>query len=211
MTDDLLPGFTFTPEEIANIKASVGAVDVDESQPTPISEIRPKRRPGRPRKNAVQVEEEGPREQLSDIAPPAKLTKREEREVAERLANILTGATGMAGMVKPYLPMTDEEAKAIAEPLASYLIRNESTSGIAREILENYDLVAMTLGVGSYAVRVYSDRREEVRSKRPPNTEAIQRISELPPRIDERGSDEESRPLVSVPNASIGGTIPFDV
>lgn len=211
MTDDLLPSFSFSPEEIANIKASVGAIDVDEAQDTPVPETPPKRKPGRPRKNAPVIEIEEPKQDLTDSLPPAKLTKREEREVAERLANILTGATGMAGVVKPYIPMTDEEAKAIAEPLASYLIRNESTSGVAREILENYDIVAMMLGVGSYGVRVYNDRKQEVRDSRPANTTAIQRVSELPSGTDGREPDEGISNPVSIPNATRSGAIPFDI
>lgn len=208
MSDDL-PGFTFTEEEIANIKASVGAIDVDEAQPSPISEVRPRRKPGRPRKVPL-VEVEQPT-LLTDKLPSAPLTKREEREVAVRLSNILTGSTGMLGVVKPYLPMTDEEATSIAEPLASYLIRNEATSGVAREILENYDIVAMMLGVGSYGVRIYSDRKQELREARPINTTATQRVSSMPSADNEQRSNEVPSIEVSVPNASRGGSTPFDI
>lgn len=210
MAGEDLPSFTFSEEEIANIKASLGVTDVDESQDTPVSEVRPRRKPGRPRKDSY-VEPEpisiGP--ELKSPAIP--LTKREEKEVAARLANILAGATGMGAFVKPYIPMTDEEAQAIAEPLASYLIRNEATSGVAREILENYDLVAMTLGVGSYAVRVYSDRKHELEAERPPNTTAMERISERPDQNNGREPDEGINPLISVPNVTRGGPTPFDV
>ena len=175
-----VPDFTFDADEIEAIKASLGAVNVDESQETPTSEIRPKRRgrpPGSKNRTSQPVLEYSTDLGSGHVDLPAvPLTKREEREIASRLANILTGATGMAGIVKPYLPMTDEEAAAIAEPLASYLIRNEPTNGIAREILENYDLVAMTLGVGAYGVRVYHDRRIEIESAKPPNTSATERV-----------------------------------
>lgn len=208
---------TFNPlseEEIADLKATLGVVDVDESQPAPINEVRPKRR-GRPpgSKNKSTVAREGGL--LSDdpgiTLSPAPLTKREEREVATRLGNIFMGATGMGGMVKPYIPMTEEEAKAIAEPLASYLIRNEPTNGIAREILENYDLLAMTLGVGAYSVRVYRDRREELATERPKNTTATQRISDLPPSTNGREPHEGISTLVSVPNVTRSGSTPFDL
>lgn len=207
-----IPEFVFDPDEIAAIKASLGAVDVDESQDTPISEIRPKRR-GRPpgSKNKIYETVDQPETAPGVSLPAAPLTKREEREVASRLENILTGATGMAGMVKPYLPMTDEEAKAIAEPLASYLVRNEATSGIAREILENYDLLALTLGVGAYSVRVYRDRKSEVADQRPPNTEAIQRVSSVEATVNGREPNEGTRPQVSIPNASRSGSPPFDL
>ena len=211
MTDDLLPSFSFSPEEIASIKASVGAVDVDETQDTPLPEIAPKRRPGRPRKNPIIEVEEPKSESLTERLPAAPLTKREERDVAVRLANILTGATGMAGVVKPYIPMTDEEATAIAEPLASYLIRNESTSGIAREILENYDIVAMVLGVGSYGVRVYSDRKQELLNRQPPNTTAIQRVSNVDEPLNGRQPNEGISDIISIPNASRSGATPFDI
>ena len=203
--------FNFTEEEIAAIKAQAGVKDVDESQETPISEVRPRRKPGRPRKD-VYVEPEPTTYTDPELKSPAiPLTRREEREVAERLANILAGATGMAGIVKPYYPMTDEEAKAIAEPLASYLIRNEATNGVAREILQNYDLVAMTLGVGSYAVRVYGDRKREMESERPDNTTAIQRISERQDSDNGRGQDEGDSPNLGIAYASRGGVTPFDV
>lgn len=210
-----VPDFTFDADEIEAIKASLGAVNVDESQETPTSEIRPKRRgrpPGSKNKPSQPV-----LEYSTDLGsghvdlPPAPLTKREEREVASRLANILTGATGMAGIVKPYLPMTDEEAAAIAEPLASYLIRNEPTNGIAREILENYDLIAMTFGVGAYGVRVYHDRKIEVESKRPANTEAIQRISSIQTGNNGRLPDEGTSPQFSVSDATRSGSTPFDL
>lgn len=204
-----IPNFTFTDEEIAIIKASAGVIDVDEAQASPVSEIRPRRKPGRPRK--VPLVDVEPTVLLTDKLPAAPLTKREEREVSVRLANILSGGTGMLGVVKPYLPMTDEEATAIAEPLASYLIRNEATSGVAREILENYDIVAMMLGVGSYGVRVYADRKQEVREATPINTTATQRISSMPTTDNEQRPNEGTGLEISVPNASRGGGSPFDI
>lgn len=208
-----IPTFTFSQEEIANIKASVGAIEVDPDQPTPIGEDRPKRR-GRPpgsKNKASQTTVEFEPNQATVSLAPAPLTKREEREVATRLGNILMGATGMAGIVKPYVPMTEEEAKAISEPLASYLIRNEPTNGIAREILENYDLLAMTLGVGAYGVRVYHDRREEIASRLPENTTATQRVSNIQDQSNGREPHEGTGPLVSIPNASRSGSTPFDL
>lgn len=214
MTTDI-PNFSFSDEEIANIKASLGVTDVDESQdPVIIEPPTPKRR-GRPpgSKNKATLEAESAKPKLtSEITlNPAPLTKREEREVETRLVNILTGATGMAGMVKPYLPMTDDEARAIAAPLSSYLIRNESTNGVAREILENYDILAMVLGVGAYGMRVYSDRKVEIASNRPANTEATQRISDRKAPDNGRKPDERDSSFVSVPNASRSGNSPFDI
>ena len=211
MMADVPEFVTFTEDEIAAIKASVGATDVTNPDVMPLSEDRPKRR-GRPpgSKNRATLLEP-PESEVGVNLPPAPLTKREEREVASRLVNILTGATGMAGMVKPYLPMTDDEAKAIAEPLASYLIRNEPTNGIAREILENYDLLAMILGVGAYSIRVYSDRKHEVAEQRPPNTEAIQRISGNQSSGNGREPNEGDSPNISIPYAGRSGSAPLDI
>jgi hypothetical protein len=206
---DNVPTFEFDEDFIAQVKQNLGATDVDLSQDVPISEIRPKRKPGRPRKNLI--EEQPHPQSIQDKFPPAPLTKREEREVAARLVSILTGATGMTGMIKPYLPMTEEEAKAIADPLASCLIRNEPTNGIAREILENYDILAMILGVGAYGVRVYSDRKLEVQSQRPANTDAIQRLSERQVQGNGRESLEGAGAQISIPNVSRAGVTPFDV
>jgi len=210
MDEGMLPGFSFTQEEIDRIKASVGAVDVDETQQPFVNEERPKRKPGRPRKNPLPEPEVKPEGiELKPVNVP--LTKREEKEVASRLANILGGITGMGGMIKPYIPMTDEEAQAIAEPLASYLIRNEPTSGIAKEILENYDIVAMMLGVGAYGVRVYSDRKSELAAERPANTTAIQRVSEHSESDNGRLPNEGISGAELVPNGSRSGIVPFDV
>lgn len=209
------PEFIFDADEIAAIKASMGVADVDETQETPTSEIRPKRR-GRPPGSKNKLTQPV-LEYSTDLGsghvdlPTTPLTKREEKEVASRLTNIFMGATGMGGVVKPYIPMTEEEAAAIAEPLASYLIRNEPTNGIAREILENYDLVAMTLGVGAYGVRVYHDRKSEVAAERPTNTEAIQRISSIQNGDNGRVPDEGISPIISLPNASRSGSTPFDI
>lgn len=208
---DEIPNFSFTEEEIANIKASVGAVDVDESQETPVDEVRPKQRRTPKRSSKPVSESEDTIDSPSLKSPAIPLTRREEKEVAARLANILAGFTGMGGVVKPYIPMTDDEATAIAEPLASYLIRNEPTSGIAREILENYDIVAMMLGVGSYGVRVYSDRKRELATNRPNNTEAMERIQESQTSSNGRGPDEGASTIISVPDATRSGSAPFDI
>lgn len=208
---DDIPNFIFDADEIEAIKASLGATNVDPDQETPTSEVRPKRR-GRPPGSKNRATLEVPTDTGTPMQLPViPLTRREEREVAQRLANILTGLTGMGGMVKPYVPMTDEEANAIAEPLASYLIRNEPTNGVAREILQNYDLIAMTMGVGAYGVRVYGDRKAEVAAQRPANTEAIQRVSEYQASSNGRQPDEGVSPIISFADASRSGSTPFDV
>lgn len=216
--------FSFDLEgiDIGAIKEALGAIDVDETKSPPELVERPRRRrPGRPpgAKNKATIareeREEAIEEQraagLSIDLPAVPLTKRDEKEVSKRLVNILTGVTGIGGLVKPYVPMTDEEAEAIAEPLASYLVRNEATQGVAREILENYDLLAMVLGMGAYTTRVYKDRKDELASQRPANTTATQRVSTVEEPTNGRQPHEGTSDQVSLPAVTRGGVIPFDV
>jgi hypothetical protein len=93
--------------------------------------------------------------------PAAPLSKREEKQVAARLQSILTGATGIPALYKPCFLMKDEEASAIAEPLASYLIRMEPTSKVAKQILDEYDLVAVVFAIIAYGARVFMDVQKE--------------------------------------------------
>lgn len=194
-----VPGFTFDPAEIEKIRAEAGVTDLppaDQSIDIP-APARPRRKRGRPRKYNPDGSPKYPhpedspesgRAESSDAAspsgsfPPAPLSKRDEREVAVRLANILTGATGMASVVKPYLQMTEEEAKAIADPLSSYLVRNSDTIPVAKQILENYDLLAITLGVMAYVIRVYRDRSNEIAEQRKlagPAAKTLSRLEQL--------------------------------
>lgn len=99
--------------------------------------------------------------QIAQTVPAAPLTRREEKQVAERLQNILEGITGVVGVANPIFAMREDEARAIAEPLSSYLIRMEPSSRVAREILDQYDLVAVAAGAGAYSVRVYLDLKKE--------------------------------------------------
>lgn len=103
-------------------------------------------------------------EPLPTLANPP-LSTRDQKEVAKRLAGILQGATGVASVAKPYFAMTDEEAEAIATPLSTYLIRTEATSGIAKQVLEEYDIAAFVIALAAYLVRVYLDARKEAENK----------------------------------------------
>ena len=78
-----------------------------------------------------------------NLAPAAPLSKREEKQVATRLASIMEGLTGIAAVGNEVFQMTEDEANAIAEPLSAYLIRMEPTSKVAKQILDEYDLVAV--------------------------------------------------------------------
>jgi hypothetical protein len=205
-----IPAFDFDLDEMAAIReqlqSEVPAVETVISE-TP---VQPKRR-GRPpgsKNRAKVVSEDG-----IDPFPvgPAPLTKRDEREVSSRLTNILTGGTGVLSLAKDYLVMTDDEAKAIADPLASYLVRNADVMPIARQVLENYDLAAITLGVAAYSVRVYHDRSIEVAAtKRERKSSALDRVGTA---TDDNQSGQEVRSLTNfIPSApSGGGSVNSDV
>src|SRR5574337_222147 len=144
-----------SPEELAAIRAEFGHIAQqisEDPQSLHIPATPPKRGPGRPRKNPepVSFDDKG---RLPILETPT-LTKRDSKEVAARLSGNLEGATGVLGVAKPYLAMTNDEAKAISDPLASYLIRTEATSGIARKVLDEYDLAAFVIASFAYMVRV---------------------------------------------------------
>lgn len=168
------------PERLRAIRDTLGLGpnDVPETilPPEPVAEAKPKRRRGRPRKYPVSETGTTVPELAAEEAartgtpiPPATLSKKSEKEVAERLSNMLMAATGIASQAKPYLAMTDEEAKAISDPLASYLTRTAETVVVAQQILENYDLLAIVLGVLAYTVRIYRDRTNELAAQRVAN------------------------------------------
>lgn len=168
--DGDLPAVEFNEEEAARIRASLGLDEIVEQNENIVFDIpKPRRKRGR-RSISDTIEEEGSSESGPAVIPPAKLTKRDEREVNDRLQNILIGGTGILSLAKPYLQMTDDEAKAISEPLSTYLVRTADTNPVARQILENYDLLAIVLGVMAYVVRVYHDRQEEIAEQQPQPT-----------------------------------------
>jgi hypothetical protein len=173
-------------------------------QPTPIL---PRKR-GRKKKVVPTVEE--PVEER-DLFPPAPLTRRDEKDVAKRLQQILLGVTGIGGVLKPYIPMTEEEAKAIADPLASFLIRNEPTNAIAKEIVENYDVLAILTGTGAYVTRVWHDRKKELEERQPPRrvNSALDRISELQTRDNEGRQDEGNGTFIDPSSITRSGRHPL--
>jgi hypothetical protein len=59
-----------------------------------------------------------------------------------------------------FLPMTPKEAKNIADPLASYLYRNGELGEQAAALFERWDLIALSLALLAYSVRVFKDYRE---------------------------------------------------
>lgn len=157
-------------DRLAAIRAQFQTIVTDEDFPTEFpsqnEQDPPRRKRGRPpgSKNKPKPSDFAPhRSEDSDLptltSPP--LSTRDQKEVAKRLAGILTGVTGVASVAKPYFQMTEEEAEAIATPLSTYLIRQEATSGIAKQVLEEYDVAAFAIALAAYVVRVFLDYRAE--------------------------------------------------
>ena len=203
----VIPNFDLADLQGAMSELGLNPIDESEKKIAEVHPQPPRRRRGRPRKNPLPEPTEVEASLPEKIVEPAKLTKREEREVAERLAKMLTGITGLISIpTRPYFEMTDEEAKDISEPLASYLVRNAETVPIAREVLENYDLALIVLGICAYVVRVYGERRAELASQ-PANTRNTQRpsllrISEIQEQTNQRQSNEGEVAETSVEVAS---------
>lgn len=191
----------FLPLEISSAKASLGLPDNEvedyiEDEELELSESAKNKLKGKLSRSARYSK---PTVVSDTPLPPAPLGKRDEREVKVRIQNIMLGATGILGNAKEYLAMTDDEAEAIAEPLASYLVRNADTIPVARQVLENYDLAAITIGVGAYVVRVYHDRVIESSENRSSKISPIDRI---------RSFDEESESEQEVwPNSGFRSSI----
>jgi hypothetical protein len=188
--------FNIDPGKLAEVRASRGLKLPSESngQPTPAApRIPEKRRPGRPRKIIAAAPEQ---EELQsdpkfgfDAAP---LISVDEKLFARRLEGFFTGVTGIGGIfVKDYLAMTPEEAEAIAEPLASYLIRRAPDSETVKQFVENYDLLAIITGTAAYSGRVYQDRRREVEEQRAERARAIR----SPSNAASFGTPEEPTPF----------------
>jgi hypothetical protein len=170
--------FNIDPDKLAEVRASRGLKLPSESDGGPTStppRIPEKRRPGRPRKivgPAIPETELQSESKLGFDAAP--LISVDEKLFARRLEGFFTGVTGIGGVfIKDYLAMTPEEAEAIAEPLASYLIRRAPDSETVKQFVENYDLLAIVTGTAAYTGRVYQDRRREVEEQREARARAI--------------------------------------
>lgn len=158
--------FEIDPEKLASVRAARGLNLPENNEST----VKPKRPRGRPRKivaAAPPPEELQATEDTSIGFEPASLITVDEKKLAERLAGALEGVTGIGGaFVKPYMKMTEEEARDIAEPLASYLLRRAPDSETVREFVNNYDLLAVITGTAAYTGRVYQTRKSEVEAQR---------------------------------------------
>ena len=147
-------------EAAADDSIDTSEVKQTDEQPAPRRRGRPPGSKNRPKPSDFAPTGPNVSQPLPTLANPP-LSTRDQKEVAKRLAGILEGVTGVAAVAKPYFQMTPEEAESIATPLSTYLIRTEGTSGVAKQILEEYDIAAFVIALAAYVVRVYSDMRAE--------------------------------------------------
>lgn len=73
---------------------------------------------------------------------------------------ILKGTTGLGAIWRPHILMTDEEAQAICDPLASYLVRQAEYSDVIADFIDRWDLFAVVIATLAYLVRVIKEDNE---------------------------------------------------
>lgn len=182
---------------------------IDTSEVRQSEQPAPKRGRGRPpgSKNKPKPSDYAPhipeseRTEFPTLASPP-LTQRDQKEVAKRLAGILQGVTGVASVAKPYFQMTEEEAEAIATPLSTYLIRQETTSGVAKQILEEYDVAAFVIALAAYVVRVYMDFAAERKAAKEESESRVRNVTPAEP-TPESKRETLRAVTTSVPESSV--------
>jgi len=219
MTDDIVPSVVMPDEdERARIREQFQNL-IKEAETSP-EQPAPKRGRGRPRGSTNKAKPSDfepvytdPEDRPLPTLETPPLTQRDQREVAKRLAGILSGVTGVASVAKPYFQMTDEEAEAIATPLSTYLLRQEQIgSGFAKQVLEEYDLAAFAIALAAYVVRVYLDFKKErdlIRESnkprdvtpREPTAKSVSDIRDIGTQSQEGTERPVSRSLASTPES----------
>ncbi len=161
---------SFSVDDLDLVREKLGITETPSADAPTTFETPVRRKRGRPRKSPLPTPESVAADEPVSILPPAKLTKGEQRELAERLENILFTASGIPAVAldKSYIQMTQAEARNIAAPTASYLERVSEVNPIARQIIDHYDLAAIAIGLIAYFMRVVGDRRDEVRTRPTP-------------------------------------------
>lgn len=81
-------------------------------------------------------------------------------EVSARGQMVLKATTGVASIWRPYFQMTPTEAQDIADPAASWAVRQAEHSEAVEAFIDNFDIVAVIMGCTKYIVRVIKDDRE---------------------------------------------------
>ncbi len=188
-------------EAASDESIDVTGIRQTDEQPAPRRRGRPPGARNRPKPSDFAPTGPDVPKSLPTLANPP-LTTRDQKEVAKRLAGILEGVTGVAAVAKPYFQMTPEEAESIATPLSTYLIRTEATSGVAKQILEEYDIAAFVIALAAYAVRVYGDMRAERQREEMPAKVVSDTRKEKPESVRER--NDRKRDLAR----TVGSNVP---
>lgn len=158
------PRFADIPDSIP-IPASVETVRVSAAESgnvetvridTESSNVRTPRRRGRPpgSKNRTKTLLEG----VSEINTGVK--GRVASDVSARAQMVLKAGTSIPSIWRPYFQITPQEAQDIADPAASWAVRQAEHSEAVEAFIDNFDIVAVIMGCTKYIVRVIKDDRE---------------------------------------------------
>lgn len=111
---------------------------------------------------------------------------------------ILKGTTGLGAIWRPHILMTDEEAQAICDPLASYLVRQAEYSEVIAEFIDRWDLFAVVIATLAYLVRVIKEDNEyratlrESGAERPRRRTVEQLRKDVPERTENGSTQNEN-------------------
>jgi hypothetical protein len=194
-TDSAKPSFKDFDD--VPIFTQAGRTDLDEHPPVI------KRKPGRPpgSKNKPKFEvRQGGLNSPRPIGPDAR--DKVDKQVSYRAQQLLLGATGVMSVVRPSLRMSQTEAQNIADPFAAWATKQGEPTGLAKEILDRWDIIAIFIALLAYFVRVIqdeqrlaADRREEREADTtvPRNSKgamaSARRATPTPPVEEENGSN----------------------
>lgn len=118
-----------------------------------------KRRRGRPKGSKNKVGGNLPIDPNLSTGVTGRLAK----DVSLRTQQVLKGASSVPAIWRPYFQMHDIEAQNIADPLASYATRKAEISPIVARLVDDFDLVAASIGIIAYGVRVYKDNQDWIK------------------------------------------------
>lgn len=190
-TDDPVPGFAQNVDS-----PTAGSVAGPRKRGWPKGKPRG---PRKPRTTTTQQLPPSTLEKLQQTFSAAQDTETEapksyvKTEVQARLEQIILGVTGIPGAWRPYFQATPNEAKNMAEPLSSYLIRQAPQSAFVRRFLDEFDIFTFIMACIAYMVRVINDHRAYRRKQLAEQARVVDTPSHR--------TVKESRPTVSDPLA----------
>jgi hypothetical protein len=122
-------------------------------------------------------------------------------DLSVRGQQILIGTTGLGAIWRPHILMTEEEARAICDPLASYLVRQAEYSEVIAEFIDRWDLFAVVIATLAYLVRVikedneYRDTVKQQRRIEEPRSRTVERVRDDVPIRSENGAAQNEREI----------------